>query len=44
MEKQLRFSENNQASTDGAVTNAPVEGINKKLYQKVLERTRGQNK
>ncbi|KAJ8722309.1 hypothetical protein PYW08_004711 [Mythimna loreyi] len=44
LEKQLHFSENNQqASTDGAITTTPSP-YKKKLYQKVLERTRGQNR
>ncbi|KAJ8731127.1 hypothetical protein PYW07_004291 [Mythimna separata] len=43
LEKQLHFSESNQASTDGGVTTTPSP-YKKKLYQKVLERTRGQNR
>ncbi|XP_028035978.1 mucin-5AC [Bombyx mandarina] len=42
LEKQLHLSEAS-ASTDGASTTTP-SSFNKKLYQKVLERTRGKNK
>ncbi|KAH9632906.1 hypothetical protein HF086_002728 [Spodoptera exigua] len=43
LEKQLGYGENNQASTDGAITTTPSP-FKKKLYQKVLERTRGRNR
>ncbi|XP_030029111.1 mucin-2 isoform X2 [Manduca sexta] len=44
LEKQLHLSESPQPSTsDGIVTTTP-SAFNKKLYQKVLERTRGKNK
>ncbi|RVE54381.1 hypothetical protein evm_000866 [Chilo suppressalis] len=42
LEKHLHLSENS-ASTDGAVTTTQSP-FNKKLYQKVLERTRGKSK
>ncbi|XP_028176647.1 mucin-5AC [Ostrinia furnacalis] len=42
LEKHLHFGETS-ASTDGAITTTP-SSFNKKLYQKVLERTRGKSK
>ncbi|KAL0838546.1 hypothetical protein ABMA28_016654 [Loxostege sticticalis] len=42
LEKHLHLGESS-ASTDGAVTTTPAS-FNKKLYQKVLERTRGKSK
>jgi hypothetical protein len=42
LEKHLRLGEA-QSSTDGVITTTP-SSFNKKLYQKVLERTRGKNK
>ncbi|CAB3227295.1 unnamed protein product [Arctia plantaginis] len=43
LEKQLHRSESSSSVTDGVITTTP-SSFNKKLYQKVLDRTRGQNK